>query len=719
MSRPQAPRLRHRTLVRDPVFWYAFGTLLVVLLLSFWDWRQYTFAQSRVAETDRKIEATNKLLLTLVNAETGHRGFLLTGAGSFLQPYNLALDQYRAELVEVRQLLGQERSLRPELDDLDRTVSNKLQIMDQSLQRYRQSAGAETIDRDALEAGKRSMDHIRDLCHAMQLHLRRQLEERSKQATIDTAQARVISTCASCLLFVLGALAMAQARRQRELADSANQAKSAFLASMSHELRTPLNAIIGYSEMLSEEAEDQGASGMLPDLNKIRMAGRHLLELINAVLDLSKIESGKMELFTETFSLPRLIEEVAAVIHPLAQKNRNTIQVSVTGDLGLVRGDQTKVRQALYNLLSNACKFTSEGRITLSVTDEQSPDPKIVFRVEDTGIGMTPEQIDKLFSPFSQADAGTSRRFGGTGLGLAITRRFARMMGGDVTVSSELGKGSAFVMWLPHVKPSAEPVEAPSLTFSGNGTVLVIDDDQNVHDLLRRTLSRHGFQVETAYTAQDGITLARKIHPQAITLDVMMPGMDGWAALSSIKADPEICDIPIVMITMADDQNLGYALGASDYLIKPVDRERLANILLRYRVKGGQDALIVDDDANSRDMLTRMMSSEGWRVRLAENGREALAQIASAKPDVLLLDLMMPEMDGFEVLTALHTRADWEAIPVIVITAKELTAEDRQRLNGNVSRVLQKGQLTREDLLEQVSRLVVARVRSGGRADCS
>jgi CheY-like chemotaxis protein len=274
-----------------------------------------------------------------------------------------------------------------------------------------------------------------------------------------------------------------------------------------------------------------------------------------------------------------------------------------------------------------------------------------VFRVSDTGIGMTPEQLTRLFEAFSQADAATTRRYGGTGLGLALSRRLCRMMGGDVTVASEAGRGSTFTIRLPaHVAEAVEepaaPAKASDRTLPGVGTVLVVDDEAAVRDLMQRFLIKEGFRVVTASGGEEGLRWARELRPDAITLDVMMPGMDGWAVLSALKADPEIADIPVVMLTIVDDRNLGYALGASDYLTKPIDRERLVTVLRRYRRDG--PVLVVDDDVVVRQLFRRILEPEGHVVVEAENGRVALERLRDVSPSVVLLDLMMPEMDGFE-----------------------------------------------------------------------
>jgi signal transduction histidine kinase/CheY-like chemotaxis protein len=508
--------------------------------------------------------------------------------------------------------------------------------------------------------------------------------------------------------------------QSEQRARAATQAKSHFLANMSHELRTPLNAIIGYSEMLQEEAQDSGQESFIPDLKKINRSGRHLLDLINDVLDLSKIEAGKMELYLETFDIPNLLEDVSTTVQLLMQKNSNTLEVRCPANLGAMRADMTKVRQSLFNLLSNASKFTKNGKITLEAAREISP-PKadwIVFRVSDTGIGMTPEQQDRVFEAFSQADAATARDFGGTGLGLTITKTFCRMMGGDVALTSEPGTGTTFTIRLPTEvrEPKAESAAASESSAAPNmeGTpVLVVDDDADTRQVLKRFLNRKGFPVECASSGEEGLRLARELHPMAIILDVMMPGMDGWAVLSTLKSEPEVRDIPVVMLTIVDDKNLGYTLGASDYMIKPVDREHLIQILAKFRdVPPPRFALVVDDEEPARKMLTQILEKERWTVVQAENGLVALELIAKQRPDLILLDLMMPKMNGYQFVAELHKRDDWRSIPIIVVTAKDMSTEERLALDGYVEKVLPKHALTEDALLTEIQDLIAACVKA-------
>jgi signal transduction histidine kinase/CheY-like chemotaxis protein len=416
--------------------------------------------------------------------------------------------------------------------------------------------------------------------------------------------------------------------KAKHAAEEASRAKSTFLANMSHELRTPLNAIIGYSEMLEEETRESGKSDSVQDLRKIQSAGKHLLALINDVLDLSKIEAGKMGLHLENFDVAPLIDEMTTTLQPAAAKNGNTIRTHVAENLGAMHADVTKVRQILFNLLSNACKFTDHGTISVDVDQSEVEGRNWVqFRVSDTGIGITAKQKENLFHEFSQADASIARKYGGTGLGLAITYRFVQLMKGRISVESEPGKGASFMVQLP-VQVLAETSEPTRSTASSNvtpspdqsknkkDTILVIDDDASVRELMSRFLGKLGFHVVSARNGEEGVRLARQLRPLVITLDVVMPECDGWTVLRKLKGDSELAQIPVIMVTVVDNEAMGLDLGASNYLIKPVDRDRLAVLIEKHRsghtasITGSSTTPLVSDPQQRRRESERRASGK-------------------------------------------------------------------------------------------------------------
>jgi adenylate cyclase len=504
----------------------------------------------------------------------------------------------------------------------------------------------------------------------------------------------------------------------RELSEVANRTKSQFLANMSHELRTPLNAIIGYSEILQEDAADSGQEQLVPDLKKIEGAGRHLLGLINDILDLSKVEAGKMDVFIEDIDISPLLDEVKSIITPLVAKNGNKLELHLADHIGSMRTDRTKVKQCLLNVLSNASKFTQDGKLTIEVERLETDRPMIQITISDTGIGMSEEQLGRLFQAFSQADASTTKKFGGTGLGLAITRHFCRLLGGDINVASQVGVGSTFTITLPD--QAAEPhqstasveadLELPrisSVDAAVNAvTVLVVDDDPAARDLLTTNLGREGYRTVQARSGDEALELARKLRPDAITLDVLMPKKDGWTVLGALKADPELCDIPVIMVTVAPDRGIGLSLGAAEVMTKPVDRAELT-LLLRQILSRDGPILVVEDDLATRETVRHTIEKMGLTVAEVTNGRLALAWLAeNPAPAVILLDLMMPEMDGFEFLDTFNSRADWRHVPVVVITAKQLTAAERALLSGRARSVIRKGASIDRDIAEAIRKAV-------------
>jgi signal transduction histidine kinase/DNA-binding response OmpR family regulator len=510
----------------------------------------------------------------------------------------------------------------------------------------------------------------------------------------------------------------------RERAEEANRTKSEFLANMSHELRTPLNAIIGYSEILEEDAADNDQDFLINDIKKIRKAGKHLLSLINDVLDLAKIESGKVDLYLESFDVSKMVKDIVDTIQPTCEKNNNKLVVNCSEKVGLMRSDFTKVRQCLFNLLSNASKFTNNGEVKLTIdlsiskTKTGETQKSVHFIVQDTGIGMKAEHCQKLFQAFSQADSSTTRKYGGTGLGLAITQNFINMMGGEVTVESEFGVGSTFTLKLPQIVYQAisksDEFDESTATVSSilfnplqTKTVLVIDDNHHDRTFLHRYLSGEGYHVVMAVNGKQGLQMAKEIVPDMITLDVMMPEMDGWETLVALKNDPFLANIPVIMSSIIEDRHLAQTLGAVDYLAKPVDKQRLLNIVDKHITKSARGSiLVIEDDPDTLEKTCDLLVQAGWPVHAAENGSEAIEIIERSPPVLILLDLMMPEMDGFEVIKKLRFHPQWQLIPIIVITSVELSTSEYAQLSKQVQNIFHKGKYELQDLLNEVNEVV-------------
>jgi PAS domain S-box-containing protein len=512
--------------------------------------------------------------------------------------------------------------------------------------------------------------------------------------------------------------AKAKLEEALQAAQAANRAKDVFVRTISHELRTPLSAVKGFTELLLNPKATKLRENPVPTLQKIRSASEYLLTLINDLLDVARYTAGEqIHLNVSEFDLSAFFQGLAEMTNPLVRKNNNSLATDSDGDLGKMRADETRVRQILLNLLSNAAKFTEGGTITFRSRREcGSGSDWIVFSVTDTGPGMTAEQIQNLFKPFYRADTSTTRRHGGTGLGLSISKLLAERMGGSIAVASEPGKGSTFTVRLPAVVPETDGIPAgpqrtpvPGAAPLRKNTVLVVDDDAMSREMLHSFLQRDGFQVLMANSGEDGIRLAREVRPAAITLDVMMPDMDGWAVLAALKSDRQTHDIPIVMLTVAEDRSRGYTLGASEYVTKPVDWNRLSDILKKYCDEPAS-ILVVEDDPGQREHITQSLALAGWKVREAADGREALQQVEDQRPAIILLDLIMPNMDGFEFLDELRRRPGGDAIPVIVVTAKDLDDGERERLKGSVDNVLHKGAMSREELLARIRDEVRERV---------
>ena len=510
-------------------------------------------------------------------------------------------------------------------------------------------------------------------------------------------------------------------RRAKESAEVANRTKSQFLATMSHELRTPMNAIIGFTRLVMRRSQDLLPERQIANLDKILISAEHLLSLINSVLDLSKIEAGQMEVHAGQVALEPLVDVCLKTVEPMLAGGVVTLVRNLGADLPPLVTDAEKLKQILFNLISNAAKFTETGTIEIAaacIGDEME------ISVTDTGIGIPPESLDSIFEEFHQLDNSSTRTHGGTGLGLSITRHLVRLISGRITVESRVGKGSRFTVSLPLVLPpqalvhprtqqeprslEASPSDHSGLKYNANAesdsdVVLAIDDDPNAIYLLRETLSEAGYRVVGACSGSEGIRLARELRPLAITLDIIMPNKDGWQVLYELKSDPATAAIPVIMMTIVDQKDLGYRLGAADYLLKPFERDQVLGALGRLAPSRGH-LLVIDDDPLVVDLVSQLLDGEPYELAAAANGLDGLRLVAERTPDVILLDLLMPKMDGFAVMEALAENPRHKAIPVIVLTAKSLSSDEEAHLRRRALCVIKKQGISKEQLLKEVRR---------------
>jgi signal transduction histidine kinase/CheY-like chemotaxis protein len=498
----------------------------------------------------------------------------------------------------------------------------------------------------------------------------------------------------------------------RDEARDASDQKTKFFANMSHELRTPLNAILGYGEMLYEDCEDLGYDDLLPDLKKITSSGSHLLSLINNILDLSKIEAGKMELFVTSFEIENMVQTIKDVSEPLAAKNDNGFVINLDGAMGSMSQDETKLRQCLTNFLSNGFKFTKNGTVTLDVKARMVGEVEFIdFAVIDTGAGMSPEGVAKVFEEYTQAERSTSANYGGTGLGLPISKKFAEMMGGDVIVTSEEGVGSVFTMSVPRECPEYNEDEVESNVINldeQDNLVVLVDDDVAMHDLIKRTISKLNLTLLGATNSEKGMELIREVKPKLILLDVLMPGRDGWSLLKECKTDKNLKDIPVIMISQLNQSNLASSLGANDYLTKPIDRSHFINTLKRILGNDTQDkkVLVIDDDKDVRELLSRLLKDAGYRAIDARDGKEGLERTKD-EPALIILDLEMPRMDGFEFLdNYIKDVPEEKRAPVLVFSGKDLTDVQEDLLKERVVGLVKKDDVSMDNLSKMIQGIV-------------
>ena len=498
----------------------------------------------------------------------------------------------------------------------------------------------------------------------------------------------------------------------------ADRLKSEFLANMSHELRTPLNSVIALSGILIARMDGDLTEEQEKQVKIIKKSGKNLLELINDILDLSKIESGKMEVNAEEFYVEDVVCDARSTVTPLASEKEININFIKDEEIPVIRSDRNKIKQVLLNLLSNAVKFTPKGgSITISATDR---DGRVELSVTDTGIGIAKGNLDKIFDEFRQVDGSSTREYGGTGLGLAITRRLVKLLGGEIRVESEIGKGSTFIINIPVTLDGVEALtEAFTQIDPDKKTILAVDDDPSVIYVLKKYLEGEGYQVVPAHNGAEAIRLAKEVKPFAITLDIMIPGKDGWEVINELKGDPATEHIPIVVISILDNKSLGFSLGVTEYLTKPVERDTILNALGRLispRCIGMDctpNVLLVDDDPIHIMAMKAVLTGNGYKVMVAPGGKEGIETLKDATPCAIILDIMMPEVDGFMVLEELKKRKETRDIPVIILTAKDITDDDKKRLNGRIQDIIGKGNFAHEEVLRDLKNILERRKSSG------
>ena len=606
-------------------------------------------------------------LLASKNDEVGH--------------LSTALHSYRGHLLEMEEIRKEQAKRRKERD---RVIIEKMSFLADQLEG---------------EAQKLILEDIKKMT---------ELAKEGDDAGNEEASVELMSLAFTRMSDEVNALISARTSEMetsRDEARDANAEKTRFFANMSHELRTPLNAILGYGEMLAEDCEDLGYDDLLPDLKKITSAGSHLLSLINNILDISKIEAGRMELYLTSFEIEGMVDTIKDVTGPLAAANDNGFKVNLEDALGSMTQDETKIRQCLTNFLSNGFKFTSNGTVTLDVDTFFEEDIEMIrFSVSDTGEGMSEEGLSKVFREYEQAERSTSAKHGGTGLGLPITKKLAEMMGGDVIVTSELGVGSVFTLYVPRECPQdydeVEEGNTIDKLSEEEKIVVLIDDDVAMHDLIRRTLSKIGLKLVGAIDGEKGMQIVREVKPKLLLLDVLMPGRDGWSILKECKSDPELKEMPVVMVSQLSQDVLSQSLGADDYLTKPINRELFLETVTRHISVTDRDGtiLIIDDDADVRDLLSRMLSDAGFKYDTAKDGKEGLEKL-DKKPNLIVLDLEMPRMDGFEFLeNYMKEFNEPERAPVLVYSGKDLTEVQSEMLEKNVAGMVKKDEVSMDEL---------------------
>ena len=703
---------------------------------------------STMDESARWVRHTQDVLASLatlqeevVDAETGSRGFLLTGTPAFLAPYEKATRNVEAELPRLRALVSDNAVQARRARQLERIVRRRLDILRANVALYEKGDWPAAIAAVRTGAGRAAMDTVRAQVAAMNAAERQLLGDRraAQERAVRFAYVVILSGIGLAILVSIAALvAVAHDVRARERitaelgdalakAQSANRAKSDFLARMSHELRTPLNSVIGFANVLLKNKRATLDEQDKSFVERIQANGRHLLGIINDILDLAKIEAGRMDFSPVSVDIAVLVTEC---MREFDWRDGLTGELILPAQLSPVQTDRDKLRQVLVNLISNAAKFTERGRVVVRVIADLDTSAPLRIDVIDSGIGIAKERVDAIFEAFEQAEVTTARRFGGTGLGLAISRSICDRLGHRLTVVSTPGEGATFSVALRpdvptpmrHELPARGTPVAPAdsgvrrmlgiVPETARPSILVIDDSSDSRLLISQFVEDAGYQAFTATSGEQGLQMALEFRPDLITLDLMMPGMDGWDVLRRLKMHPSTADIPVVVVSIVGSEQRGGVVGAMDIVDKPVVREELISALRRNLGKRSARVLVVEDDADARTLIQAHLSElPGFEVRTTGDAESALAVLEDFTPDLVLLDLVLPRMGGMELLARLRADDRFVDLPVVVTTSKSLAPGELRELERQTLTVVQKGS-TLGDSLRRVLRGVLREVRA-------
>lgn len=760
-------------------FGIVIAAMVFILVYTFINYRNQTIAVDHNLSSAEIIQEADEILISLLNMETGARGYAISGSDVFLEPFYEGQEEYIEHYNYLVELTKDKEYATKNLEALNEKYQKWLEWEKTKVIGYRQQVNDGTMEMEDLvelinsQVGKNEMDSIRrsvkDLIDGEKSILESRyetLKRTQKNTGFVMSFGGFLTALVSIAISIFTALTVSRPvkllidatksirdqrykeklkhvgdkdlnilidsfnemqemikHREEELGiknevlksqmaevNEANKLKSQFLANMSHELRTPLNSIIGFTNRVIKKSGEALPVTQQENLVIVREEANHLLELINSLLDYSKIEAGKMEIHPENFNLLKVVDEVYQMTKPLAENQKiGYKQLAYTEEEIPIKSDRMKVKQILINLLSNAFKYSERGTVTFSVGTK---DNKYYIRVKDEGVGISKEDILHIFDEFRQVDGTYTRKVGGTGLGLSITKKFVEMLGGKIRVCSTLGKGSCFTVILPQDIEGDNPFEEetnPNLV-SYKKRIVCVDDDQNIQRLYKQYLNDYEFDVISLNGNEDVIEKIVRIQPDAILLDIMLPNKDGWEILTELKNNLKTKNIPVIMASVLSEKNLAYRMKADDYLIKPVTQEELLEAIMRtISKKQGIDVLVGDDDENFLNLIGQFLGEENIPYRLARDGEAVLTEMQFKKPDILILDIMMPKKDGFTVIEEIRSNPEIKETPIIIVTAKDLTKREKDELHERTSIIIQKSAVMMDTVMETLVRRIKER----------